>query len=258
MAAPLAQAISVARAGRGHLTTALLASTLVFASCQGQFRSAQLDGPAGPADAGPATDVDAGADAGGSTDAGPVNLAPFPDGWVTDTPWGIPVPDADYGVYHDTDTTHDGAYTFRVDPGAALAVGAFDYASIAVAPGDRLFIKCWVKTAGASDGVFGARVWSDYYGAPSWGTGRIGGPDPFYSSGNVNGSGFVNWGTDWTQLIVDLIVPATVTADGQFDYSSGEPVVPTHVILWNQIWSDNYPASAYTGWFSDYEVYVNP
>jgi len=192
----------------------------------------------------------------GSTDAGPVNLAPFPDGWVT-TPMGYSRSGRDYGVYHDTDTTHDGAYTFRVDPDAALPVGA-----LIMPPLQSLLATAYSSSAGSRRGRVRWSIRSSrlvrLLRRTSWGTGRIGGPDPFYSSGNVNGSGFVNWGSDWTQLIVDLIVPATVTADGQFDYSSGEPVVPTHVILWNQIWSDNYPASAYTGWFSDYEVYVNP
>ena len=194
-----------------------------------------------------------------------VNLAPFPANWVTDTPWGYQVPDATYGIYQDQTYTTGGDYTLRIDPTSADPVGAFDHVSIPVNPGYQVFISCWVKTAGSYAGDYqGARIGIDWYGAGAGWT-DIGGVDPsqYYATGELSGTtydGYVHWGTDWTQVTYNFAVPSYIVAQAGYstDYTVGQHVTPTAFIPWCQVWSSNYPTNAYSAWWRDMVINVDP
>jgi hypothetical protein len=133
-----------------------------------------------------------------------------------------------------------------------------------VTPGDHIIMKVWIKTDGTYIADYtGARLNLDWYGA----NGRIGDGYTGYNilNSNMVGAtfdGYVHWGSDWTQVIFDFIVPSYAVADGwegNPNYYLGQNVVPTFIIPWCQIWCyPGYPEDAYDAWFSGMEIYKNP
>ena len=206
------------------------------------------------------------------------NLAGFPSGWVTDTPWGYQVPTSTYGIYQDTTTTYDGDYTLRIDPNAALQAGAMDYYNIPLAAGDTVVIECEIKTSGTYSGDWaGARLGVDWYGtgagwtdAGATGMSEIDGTPnavlPNEITSGVSDDGYVHWGQGWTAVYWSFTVPAYILAQSGYssDYSVGQHVTPAFVIPWCQIWSwgadsaTQYPNGCGSGWFSNMQIYVNP
>jgi hypothetical protein len=193
------------------------------------------------------------------------SLASINDGqWVTDYPYGTTVPALN--VFTDTSTTYNGSPTFRVDPTSDNS-GA-DHNVISIQPGDHLVITCWIKSGGATPTSYaGARIGLDYYAASPWK--RISAANSLLqaSTGNRDSSdldaNYVHWGTNWTQVTWDFIVPATVVSDGgsgqtSSQYPAGQAVAPTAIIPWIQVWCNTYPTNAYSCWFSSYALYVNP
>jgi hypothetical protein len=191
------------------------------------------------------------------------NLAPINDGkWYTDATWQkCPVSN----VYYDTSTTHNGAPTWRVQPGNNYGP---DHNGITVRPGQHIVMSCWVKTSGTPSGSStGARIGFDYYTA-NWAQ-RIAGMNspeeaavgrgyPNISTGEA--ANFVPWGSNWTFKVWDFIVPATAQGDGWV--SGGVPLgqyaVPGTIVPWCQIFGQNGYSSTYTSWFSDFQFYIHP
>ena len=74
---------------------------------------------------------------------------------------------------------------------------------------------------------------------------------------------YVHWGSDWTLRTWDFIVPSTYISDGgsasiSKNYASGSAVTPVTIVPWLQVWSSNFPTNAYTCYFSDFQLYINP
>jgi len=122
-----------------------------------------------------------------------------------------------------------------------------------VKPGDHIVAKCWVKIDDNGDryAFSGARIGIDLYSGNTllpatafWNT---------YFGGDFSKM-YVHWGTvGWAQRTIDIIVPATVGDSG------GNPVKPTSLVLWAQVWSSQYGGTEQgNAWFADAELYINP
>jgi hypothetical protein len=192
------------------------------------------------------------------------NLAPINDGkWHTDATWQQ-CPGSN--VYYDKTTTHNGAPTWRVQPGNNYGP---DHRGITVHPGQHIVMTCWVKTTGTTPITnTGARIGLDYYTAN--GAKRINGmasPQEAaagigYPFKSINEDAYyVHWGkTTWTQLRWDFIVPSTAKADGWVSggVPYGQYATPDTIVPWCQIFGQNGYSSTYTSWFSDFQFYINP
>jgi hypothetical protein len=196
------------------------------------------------------------------------NEAALNDGnWYTDTTWAK-CPTLD--VYSDTSTTHQGESTFRVEPDMTSAGNAgADHWGPSVKPGDHIVMSCWIKTGGVTPVSYaGARIGFDIYGAQA----RICGVQSVQqaSDGCRTPStdisveeNYVHWGSDWTLRTWDFIMPSTYISDGgsaqiSNNYAQGQAVAPTTIVPWLQVWDVNYPNGAYTCWFSDFTLNINP
>ena len=196
------------------------------------------------------------------------NLAPFPSGWVDDHTWN----NVPYGaVQHETSITHGGAYTLKIVPSVSVnSFDAFDFWVVSAPVGSRVVISVWVKTLGSGYvWLNGAFLGLDYY---SVGQKRIAGMNcladavsgvgwsPFHSGGGDVDAGMVHWGTDWTQITWDFVVPSLVEGDGLLSgqVPANQFVAPAYFCPWLEVVSSNYPSDAYTAYFSDMQIYVNP
>ncbi len=200
------------------------------------------------------------------------NLAPINDGqWHSDSSWNICPAD---NIYYDTTTTHNGAPTWRIEPGASLAVD-HDWGMLAIKPGDHIVMKCWVKTSGTPDSVVGrsgATVAFDVYGNYGGTWARIGccnSPGFIPLQGNY-GNGWpsdsatwlVNWGNNWVLKTFDFIVPSQWWGDGAMSSHQvprGTYATPAWICPWLMV-TANYGSNigTYTTWVSDFQLYINP
>lgn len=192
------------------------------------------------------------------------NLAPIPEAWTTSNTgmhFGI---GGVANVVLDNQVTFSGSPSIRIDP-----VGSTDnYVQecnskwSTIKPGDHIVFKVWIKPGPKVSGETdrGARIGIDFYGNG----GRIQGiqtPDgtPWTTNGwpSNEDDNFVTWGSNWKQIVMDFVVPATYQADywpGQ-GYKTGDSAIPTGIIPWLQVCSSTKTGQA---WFSNIELYINP
>ncbi len=189
----------------------------------------------------------------------------FPSGWYSDDPWGYTVNQLNF--WQDPTVTHNGAYTIKISPVAGCPNSAFDFWRIPVHGGDRIVLSTWIKTSGVhSSDLCGARIGFDFYGADSssqnWTD--IGGysGEEGLAKGMLTGAssdGFVHWGSDWTKVTWDFVVPSTFVAQAGYGYPAGSQVAVAYVCPWCQLWDCFHGLSTcYTAWFSDMQISVNP
>jgi hypothetical protein len=182
---------------------------------------------------------------------------------------------------YDTLVTHNGNPSIHVKAGSAWAGGEVDGAWISLKPGDHIVFTGYVKTGDFSptDLQAGAGFGFDFYAHTNQGYGILfidptlqaghptsaeknhGDPDDFgYSINGASGltqeSGKtvkVPFGTDWTLIEWDFIVPET-----NYYYVYTNNVVPCFssqidsLVFWTWV-DDNGEA-----WFSDPALYINP
>jgi len=152
------------------------------------------------------------------------NLAPINDGnWWTDPTW-INCPAQN--VFYDYSTTHNGAATFRVEAADSVSPNCMgpDHGGISLNASNHIVMTGWIKTTGSPAGqATGARIGLDYYGP----NGRITGaasqaaasagidwPNAPSNIINADTANYVPWGSSWTFVTWDFIVPSTCTSDG--------------------------------------------
>lgn len=192
------------------------------------------------------------------------NVAAFNDeNWYTDVTW-TKIPAGN--VAWETSTTHNGALTLKVTPDFTNGNSGADHDGLTVHPGDHIVMSVWIKTGGSVPVSYaGARMGMDVYGS----TGRITGvhsvqqaSDGCRSTTGID-ENYVHWGSDWTLVTWDFVMPATYISDGgsasiSNNYANGQAVTPATIIPWIQVWDANYPNNAYTCYFSDFQVHINP
>jgi len=186
------------------------------------------------------------------------NLAVVPNDWSLTYGNGPQIIHLDYNV------THNGHVSIRLDPHTNADVNTArecDGTWYAVKPGDHIVAKCWIQVTSSGFGdtnpFSGARIGIDFYSnLPGLSNNGLLPASAFwrtYYSGDES-KAYAHWGTvGWVQKTLDFIVPVTVGDN------SGNPQVPTSLVMWMQVWSSTYggtdPGKA---WFSDCELYINP
>jgi len=211
--------------------------------------------------------LELGDDGGGGEGGGEggTNLAPITDGkWHLDKGWAAAPAANVYLEPSDSSDRYAGLPTWRVVPLSSTANNAVDHDSIPIEPGDRVVMKCWIKTGGSTPETYaGARLGIDTYAGSST-LRRINGCNSVeQAAAGTNphvgiDENYVHWGSDWTQKVWDFTVPATYTGDGWLPsgYPTGTKVVPTRILPWLQVYKTGYPDGAHTAWFSGFELYV--
>jgi len=203
------------------------------------------------------------------------NLVPIPEAWSSPTIGGISCGKSignDANIIFDTGVLHNGNPSIRLDPvGATSNYGReINGPALAVKPGDHIVFSCWIKTSASSYGdtnpYSGARIAIDFYANGYITAWQSLGQCVWDSSGKDIGAKttYVNWNKDWTLIVMDFVIPATVPANGAYagwgtQYSAGQKVVPTAIIPWMQVWSSTYGATdSGKAWFADATLYINP
>jgi hypothetical protein len=189
-----------------------------------------------------------------------VNLAPIEKGtWYVDNPWGTA---PSLNVSLDTEITHNGSPTWKVEPLSTTDNTAVDFWGPNVNPGDTIVMSCWIKTAGTTPTAYaGARMCFDYYDTSDK---RIAGSNCLNDA--ITGDytthtdlqidqTYVKWGSDWTYVEWSFTVPDKVV----YDDGSNKYSIPGRIVPWLQIWTSltQYPSGAYTAWFSDFQLTKN-
>jgi len=197
------------------------------------------------------------------------NLAPSPTGWSTSTN-GMHI--AIGGVSNDVlsnSVLYNGQDSIEILPAgnSGNTYRECDGPYISIAPGDQIVFSCWIKTTASSLGDTnpnsGGRIGIDFYSN----TGRITGtaspdgsvwtPTTGYPSNTY--LNYVHWGTStWTQVTMSFTIPSTYPADGASGgYYAGQPVTPTAILPWMQVWSSTYGASDQgQAWFANPQLTI--
>ena len=211
----------------------------------------------------------------GSTSTPPVgnNLELFPNDWggysqgygmvyTTRLPVSQPqITSYDTSVYH---TAGAGSARIDVSTGANSATEnkgrELDGNMLSVSPGDRIIFSCWIRTLTDSSTTFypqtGGRIGIDFYAGARI-QGKQSNGQTFYP--NENNNAVINdWvcnsnGGTWQLRVIDIIVPATLTADG-VPIPQGTQVAPTAIIPWMQ--AGPYDSTSSPVWFADPQVTV--
>jgi len=153
-------------------------------------------------------------------------------------------------VYHETNSanTYNGAYTLRLDP-TSHAWDAFDYAPfVACYAGEHFHMSVALK-AGGSGYVYQQGAWLglDYYNG--FAQTRITGISTSQEAGlgqdNVGvdkDNSFVHWGTGWTVVTWDWVVPANAVSDSTGHSASIGSFIPWIERVGNQgsIWASDF------------------
>jgi len=197
-----------------------------------------------------------------------VNLAPFPNYWVTDQGWH-PIPYPPVFLETNSSLQYLNNPTYRIDPPPATNAtspwDAMDFTNnlpvtntyVPVQAGDHMYFEVMLK-AGGTTPVNQEGAWPalDYYTA---GAGmRINGMDtaycasigqswPQYNDPNKDNA-FLHWATNWTRMSWDWNVPATALRD-----SDGDPYPIGCFIPWIQ-----RQGTQGSIWASQYVLYKNP
>jgi hypothetical protein len=199
------------------------------------------------------------------------NLAPINDGkWHTDATWSTCPAD---NIYYDTQTTYNGKPTWRIEPGNSLGI---DHEGISVTGGDHVVMSVWIKTTGTPTGwggQYSAHIGMDFYGILNGQWARIGGmgsPEDLNNlgAGNEPLTQYVNYGSDWTLVYWDFIVPTTWYSDGgtasggsgsgSHQFPAGQYATITEAFPWCGSFSNWGAPGTETAWFSDFQFHVNP
>lgn len=199
------------------------------------------------------------------------NLCVSPEAWTTSYTgmyYGI---GGVTNVVLDESVTYLGEASVRIDPSSGGINTGREANSFytSVSPGDTIKFSGWIKTdestLGDTDPNSGGRIGIDYYGS----NGRIGATqspdgDPSWVPPGVWDDktylNYVNWGSDWTQVIMEFTVPDTIPADPwcASGYSSGSYYEPSAIIPWLQVWSSTYGAAdGGSVYFANTELYIN-
>jgi hypothetical protein len=193
------------------------------------------------------------------------NLAPINDGyWHSDYDSAtIPAENINY----EYSTTHNGALTFRVDPGYGTYHNGLYVNPLA---GDQVVMSCWIKTTGTPSSQLGyyAAIGMDVYGTINGDWARIGAANtvqdlqhgagyPNYINPNSADYG-VQYGQDWTFVQWSFTVPTTYLGDGSggagpHQVALGTSAAVTELVPWlGPGWGP------YTCYFSDFQFKINP
>jgi hypothetical protein len=193
-----------------------------------------------------------------------VNYADVPTDWLFGQTWSGP-------WYVDNSVLHNGHVSIRSERSGSLSREILAIPTInsliPVKPGDHIVFKVWMKlgasTVGCSHQSAGMRLGIDFkrQGNRITGVQSLNGAYWTSSGGYPSNQylSYVHWGNDWTQRVMDFIVPAQYPADGA-TMTAGTLVVPDSMVPWIQVWCDEGHAQTDNGlaWFADAELYVNP
>jgi len=194
-----------------------------------------------------------------SVKADNTNLMSVTDGkWYDDMHW-VNAPCPQYGEIVSTTNTYGGSDSWQctLSPNG-WGVDWLGGSLAEVVPNDVVYFSFWIETSAATNSadvgndIAGGRIGFDVYGS----TGDIGSPD-------WGSAAFVPFGNNWTEVVLNWTVPATLTQ--QSGYSSvstaavGSQVVPTFIIPWVQVFSCTVGLSeGGTAWFADPTLSINP
>jgi hypothetical protein len=210
-----------------------------------------------------------------------VNLAPINDGlWIDDMTWAS-VPSGHYFYETNPANQHNGALTWRQEPGAYAIEHKWQTLSFNI--GDHVIMSCWIKTLGTPVYNSGADLGFDLYNSNYEGTWKrivgINNPDLLANLGNIDINGpdtgwgdtiswLVPWGSDWKYKAYDFIVASSYYSDGAFwsDADKTHQVIPrgawapaTNICPFvYSIVNGSYLPYPYTCWVSDFQLKVNP
>jgi len=211
----------------------------------------------------------------GTVEYAPIeNLALIPDHWYIPT-GGMAPAALDYNNLHNGHVSIR-MYKDPANPDLSREVNCNSWEwDTDVEAGDHVVFTVWMKiqpsTYGSTQG--GIRCGIDYYkpSIPHSYTGTFeyvtGTADPYGNIRDPSGAypatnelNYVHWGSGWTQITMDFIVPDQITADGGFGNPLGQVFyAPFHLTPWIQIWSDedgNPVGETAVGWFADAEFYI--
>jgi hypothetical protein len=174
----------------------------------------------------------------------------------------------------DTSVLFNGQPSIRIDAHTNADINnarECDSKYYVITPGSHIFMSVWIKTGAATNGDNqGARIGIDFYaqghivdGLPSSGyptnSFSMTPYDPSVTvwtstRGVCTGTNveFVPWGSDWTQMTYDFIVPDKYYSQ---DVASNtiSPVQIDGAIMWFDARPMSQPASA---WFANAELYI--
>jgi hypothetical protein len=203
------------------------------------------------------------------------NLVSIPRAWSSPTIGGTASTSNSIGgvanVILDNNVLHNGNPSIRLDPVGSTPNYAreVDAPWLNIKPGDHIVFSCWIKTSASSYGdtnpYSGARIAIDFYANGYITAWQSLGQCIWDSKGGDIGAiqTYVNWNKDWTLIVMDFVIPATVPANGAYvgwgtQYSAGQKVVPTAIIPWMQVWSSTYGATdSGKAWFADAQLTIN-
>jgi hypothetical protein len=193
------------------------------------------------------------------------NLVPIPNAWgsyekLGDVYFGKPsnpqLGHVDYSV------RHNGDVSIRID-GPAIPENQFREINtdpISVNPGDHIVFTCWIKTAPSTigdGGIIGFDVYGNYdriWEVTNYATGN---DNDCFDVINAWNYKWVPYGSDWTQIVIDVIIPDKTFTTNNF----GSPLPNgaqqiSFIIPWiGASWKHNEAASV---WFADAELFINP
>jgi hypothetical protein len=146
-------------------------------------------------------------------------------------------------------------------------VNAYDwvngqYSSIPVSPGDHIVFAGYVKTGHSTSGLDGqdqagglfgfdlyspsSRIWEVAVGYPA---------STDFNSMNWAGYNWTPYNTDWVKKIIDMTVPTMTFTVDDGGKALDKPSQASNIIPWLSMENQK---DAGKGWFSDFQLYVNP
>jgi hypothetical protein len=176
------------------------------------------------------------------------NLAPIPNGWGTSA--NVPGTSRE-NVYIDTNVRYNGGETIRIDAHDPNNIGdecdvmwggpAWTYVLHA---GNRIIFTCYIKTSALTGGRIGIDFFDSGFHRIAGTTQLNGAIDYVTSSSNPSQwhwlpqGNYVPINSGWTMVKIDMIVPATMYADGWSvpgdHYAAGTVGVPVYMGAWLQ------------------------
>jgi hypothetical protein len=174
--------------------------------------------------------------------------------------YGDTVPEHQIAFKDDT-VLHDGHSSIRLEQQNAYNLYReinFDYTSIG--PGDHVVFKVWIKTAAGTGnaGIIGfdagnsVRILEVQPRSPQEDVWNIVADVPVQGGTAV----YVPYGSDWTQLVLDVTIPDTVYTHSDTGASIAPQQISGCFPWFGGVW--NGRASYPNIWFADAELYINP
>jgi hypothetical protein len=198
------------------------------------------------------------------------NLGIIPSGWETYENVGGTA--HTNNVHEDTNILYNGTMTIRIDMPDSSGNGNTESdafwlgpTSLTLKAGDHLVFIAFIKTSAGS----GGRIGIDFYDS-NWnritGTSQADGkPDYTPETGWLQQANYVPVNSGFTQVKIDMIMPATMEADGfgglAGQYAAGSFGAPVHMIPWLQgvgnANGENGEANG-SSWYGGIIIQVNP